>query len=369
VTLVALKREARLELWADGGRGWTFVRSYLVRASSGGLGPKRRLGDHQVPEGVYGIEALNPDSLYHLSMRIAYPNAFDRARAIDDGRTRLGGDIMIHGSNVSDGCIPVGDEAVEELYALTARVGTDAVRVIISPLDLRRVDVNAASARATERPTWLPALYSTIAAALAELRAPSPGAPAAPPRRLVVGRPRCKAYDETDCVRRCSGGDMASCARAGLMYALGRRATADPTKAWRFLEKACAGGDALGCAELSRLYVTDDGLRRDTAQAAALAEAACDAGDGHGCRYLARLCIERLIYPGSPEQCTRDYTQRLYERAVATLQRNCTGWGAFDCYTLATMYADGDAATAWQLAQASCRAGDPGGCEGFVRPH
>jgi TPR repeat protein len=368
VTLVALKREARLEVWADGGAGWTFVRSYLVRASSGGLGPKRRAGDHQVPEGVYGIDALNPDSHYHLSMRIAYPNAFDRARAAQDGRSRLGGDIMIHGSNVSDGCLPVGDPAVEELFALTSRVGTDNVRVIISPLDLRRVDVSTACARATERPPWLRALYATIANALAELSVPSAVPPAAP-GRLFVRRPRCRAYDEADCVRRCGGGDMPSCARAGLMYELGRRAAADPAKAWHFLEKACAGGDALGCAELSQLYVADDGLRRDTARAAALAEAACDAGDGHGCRYLARLCIERLIYPGTPEQCSRAYSQRLYERAVATLQQDCAGWGAFDCYTLATMYADGDVPTAWRFAEASCRAGDPGGCEGFSRPH
>jgi murein L,D-transpeptidase YafK len=52
VTLVALKSEARLELWADAAEGWRFVRSYLVRAASGRLGPKLREGDHQVPEGA-----------------------------------------------------------------------------------------------------------------------------------------------------------------------------------------------------------------------------------------------------------------------------------------------------------------------------
>ena len=78
VTLIALKAEACLELWADGGAGWRFVRSYLVRSTSGRLGPKLRQGDHQVPEGVYRIAALNPDSRYHLSMRIDYPNDFDR---------------------------------------------------------------------------------------------------------------------------------------------------------------------------------------------------------------------------------------------------------------------------------------------------
>src|SRR5262249_21927796 len=155
---------------------------------------------------------------YHLSMRISYPNAFDQARAADDGRSRLGGDIMIHGSNRSDGCIPVGDEAIEELFALTTSVGVDGVRVIVSPLDLRRIDVAAAVARANERPAWLPALYRDIAAALSELKVASPAAAVVAPRRLVVGRPRCRAYDERDCVRRCAAGDMASCARAGLMY-------------------------------------------------------------------------------------------------------------------------------------------------------
>ncbi len=152
VTLIALKSEARLELWADAGDGWRFVRSYLVQAASGRLGPKLREGDHQVPEGVYRIDALNPESRYHLSLRLDYPSAFDRARAGEDGRTRLGGDIMIHGGSVSDGCLPVGDREVEELFALTARIGTEHVEVVISPADLRRVDAGVAYTRATARP-------------------------------------------------------------------------------------------------------------------------------------------------------------------------------------------------------------------------
>jgi len=106
VALVALKNEGRLELWADGGAGFTFVRSYLVQATSGRLGPKLRQGDHQVPEGVYRVSALNPRSRYHLSLRLDYPNVFDQARGAEDGRTTLGGDIMIHGDRVSDGCLP-----------------------------------------------------------------------------------------------------------------------------------------------------------------------------------------------------------------------------------------------------------------------
>jgi len=222
VTLIALKGEARLELWADGGTGWTFVRSYLVRAASGRLGPKLGQGDHQVPEGVYRIDALNPDSSYHLSLRIDYPNDFDRARASEDGRARLGGDIMIHGGSLSDGCLPVGDSAVEELYALTARIGTPNLTVIISPMDLRRVKPSAATARAGERPRWLGALYEAIADALRDYALPAGDAPLLVARRTVVARPTCKAYDEGDCVRRCRKGDAQSCARAGLMYRQGR---------------------------------------------------------------------------------------------------------------------------------------------------
>jgi TPR repeat protein len=362
VTFVALKDQAKLEVWADGGSGWTFVRSYLIRASSGRLGPKLRQGDHQVPEGVYRIAALNPNSAYHLSMRLDYPNAFDQARAGEDGRVRLGGDIMIHGDKVSDGCLPVGDTAVEELFALTARMGTADVAVVVSPVDLRRLDPAAAVARATDGRPWLGDLYTAIADALKDFQLPPDDAPIVTARRAVVTKPRCKAYDAADCVRRCGTGDVASCARVGLMYEDGRGVTADATKAWSYLQKACAGGDALGCAELSRLYVNDDGMRRDTARAVRLARAACDAGDGHGCSYLARLCIDRLVYPGTEARCGAEYERRLYERAVALLQKDCTGWGAYDCHTLATIYSGGDPRTALRFATGSCRAGDPGGC-------
>ena len=362
VTFIALKDEARLEVWSRGGGGWTFVRSYLLRAASGLLGPKLRRGDHQVPEGVYRVAALNPNSRYHLSMRLDYPNAFDLARARDDGRAQLGGDIMIHGDRVSDGCLPVGDAAVEELFALTARVGTANVAVIISPLDLRRMDARVAAARAADRRPWLGDLYAAIANELKGFPLPREDAPVTSPRRTVVARAKCKAYDAVDCVQRCRKGDLASCARAGLMYEHGPGGAADSAKAWSFLEQACSGGDALGCAELSQLYITDDGLRRDAARAAALAQAACDAGDGHGCSYLARLCVDRLTYPAAGNRCSVEFERRLYERAVAMLRKDCDGWGAYDCHALAAIYAGGDSPTAFRFATGSCQAGDPGGC-------
>ncbi|MBI5543771.1 MAG: L,D-transpeptidase family protein [Deltaproteobacteria bacterium] len=137
--LVAIKDAKRLDLYGQDAAGRRVqVRSWAVLAASGGAGPKLREGDRQVPEGVYRIDQLNPNSAYHLSLRIDYPNAVDRAQAARDGRQRLGGDIFIHGKDVSVGCLAIGDEAIEELFWLAATVGKDAFTVVIAPTDLRR---------------------------------------------------------------------------------------------------------------------------------------------------------------------------------------------------------------------------------------
>jgi murein L,D-transpeptidase YafK len=113
-TLIGLKAEKRLELWAPDAAGRPrLIKTYPILAASGGAGPKLREGDRQVPEGLYAIESLNPNSRFHLSLRIDYPNAADRRRAQAEARTGLGGDIMIHGSNVSIGCLAMGDPAAE----------------------------------------------------------------------------------------------------------------------------------------------------------------------------------------------------------------------------------------------------------------
>ena len=93
--------------------------------------------NHQVPEGFYRIEALNPNSRYHLSLRLDYPNEFDREAARRDGRSDLGGDIMIHGARASIGCLAMGDQTAEDLFVLTALAGREHVRVLISPTDFR----------------------------------------------------------------------------------------------------------------------------------------------------------------------------------------------------------------------------------------
>jgi murein L,D-transpeptidase YafK len=164
IALLAFKKERRVALWASDGKSWHFIRGYPILAASGNAGPKLRQGDYQVPEGLYRIAWLNPASSYHLSMKVDYPNASDRRQAALDRRTNLGGDIFIHGKNVSIGCIAIGDPAIEELFTLAADTGPSAIRVIIAPNDLR-----AAGAPLTEStPAWVAVLYRTIAVALAE---------------------------------------------------------------------------------------------------------------------------------------------------------------------------------------------------------
>ncbi len=170
IALVAIKDDRMLELHARSATGeWQFVHRYPVLAASGTSGPKLKQGDNQVPEGVYAISLLNPNSKYHVSMRVDYPNAFDREMANKDGRMSLGGDIMIHGKNVSKGCIAVGDEAAEELFTLAADTGLPKVKVVIAPTDFRKSGIPAAEAG---QPKWLPQLYTQVASALAPFKVP-----------------------------------------------------------------------------------------------------------------------------------------------------------------------------------------------------
>ena len=167
ITLLAFKDSKRLELYARDPQGaWQQVQTYPIQAASGVLGPKLREGDKQVPEGIYAIESLNPNSLFHVSLRLNYPNAVDRERGLADGRDKLGSDIMIHGKAKSIGCLAMGDVVAEELFALAAWVGKENVRVVIAPTDFRQTA--AASVPAANLPVWAEALYDTIRIELAQ---------------------------------------------------------------------------------------------------------------------------------------------------------------------------------------------------------
>ena len=166
VSLLAFKDAHVLEMYARAADGnWRWVRTYPILAASGSGGPKLREGDKQVPEGVYPVTLLNPNSRFHVSLRLGYPNAFDRAMAQLDGRTNLGGDIMIHGNALSIGCLAMGDEAAEEFFTLVAAVGLDHVKVVISPTDFRR---SSMLMTAGTLPPWTDRLYRSLASELSQ---------------------------------------------------------------------------------------------------------------------------------------------------------------------------------------------------------
>ncbi|HSI85710.1 MAG TPA: L,D-transpeptidase family protein [Candidatus Methylacidiphilales bacterium] len=185
-TLVGLKEEKRLQLYAAGAdKKYALIKTYAIRAASGGQGPKLREGDGQVPEGLYRVELLNPNSSYHLSLRVNYPSDYDRDRAKEDGRDKLGGDIMIHGRAVSIGCLAMGDRAIEEIFVLGGRMARlENFRILLAPWDFRTRSLEAAatdadvSAALAKSPKWTPQLYDRIRTALAKYPLPAAASPA-----------------------------------------------------------------------------------------------------------------------------------------------------------------------------------------------
>ncbi len=164
VAYVVFKDTNLLEVYAKSSEfeTWRFIRTYPVLKASGTLGPKLKEGDYQVPEGIYHSEFLNPNSRYHLAIRVNYPNKFDQDMARMEGRTQLGGDIMIHGSSVSIGCMAMGNPASEDLFTLAARTNAQSVPIIISPTDFRINKDYTPQAG----PAWLDKLYTDIRAEL-----------------------------------------------------------------------------------------------------------------------------------------------------------------------------------------------------------
>ena len=168
VIFVGLKNEKILEVWACGEQGrFDLIHTYPIFAASGRLGPKLKEGDLQVPEGLYRIESLNPNSMFHLSLRINYPNEFDREQAKHENRTNLGGDIMIHGSSVSIGCLAMGDEVAEDLFILAAETGIENISVILSPVDFRKSTFPEVT---YSLPEWTDVLYEQIKQELSKLK-------------------------------------------------------------------------------------------------------------------------------------------------------------------------------------------------------
>lgn len=121
----SFKYDRIMEIWVKGDdkEPFRFLKSYPICMQSGAIGPKRMEGDFQVPEGFYYINELNPNSNYHLSLGINYPNVSDR---ILSDSLHPGGEIYIHGNCVSVGCIAINDLPIEELYIMAAHVKANA---------------------------------------------------------------------------------------------------------------------------------------------------------------------------------------------------------------------------------------------------
>jgi murein L,D-transpeptidase YafK len=139
VYIRSFKYDSELELWVKNKstEKYKLFKTYRICALAGSLGPKRMAGDYQVPEGFYYINEFNPRSLYHLSLGLNYPNESDKLLS---DLSQPGGDIYIHGSCVTTGCIPITDEQIEELYILAAHakdLGQDFIPVHIFPVDFR----------------------------------------------------------------------------------------------------------------------------------------------------------------------------------------------------------------------------------------
>jgi hypothetical protein len=136
------KRERKLEIWYQRGRApYRWFKSYDICTYSGGLGPKKIMGDHKSPEGFYSTNKgrLNPHSNYHLSFNIGYPNRYDRAHGY------TGDFIMVHGDCVSVGCYAMTNTGIEEIYRLVEFAlnnGQREIAVHIFPFAMTEKNLN-----------------------------------------------------------------------------------------------------------------------------------------------------------------------------------------------------------------------------------
>lgn len=138
ILIIAYKDNDELEIYAKkkNEKTYAILTSYKICSRSGQLGPKRKQGDNQVPEGFYYIDRFNPTSSFYLSLGLNYPNQSDK---IKSSASNLGGDIFIHGSCVTIGCMPMTDDKIKEiyLYAINAKNNGQAkIPVYIFPFKM-----------------------------------------------------------------------------------------------------------------------------------------------------------------------------------------------------------------------------------------
>lgn len=140
------KDERLVEVWVgDGTSPLLLLETFTECGDSGVIGPKVQQGDLQVPEGFYFVTGLNPLSPGLLSLQLDYPNNADRARrAVRKSAEPLGGDIAVHGTCISTGCLAIDDAPIEQLYllAIEPRRRGRIIRVHVFPtrMEPERID-------------------------------------------------------------------------------------------------------------------------------------------------------------------------------------------------------------------------------------
>jgi murein L,D-transpeptidase YafK len=147
------KEESELEVWKQKTDGsFALLKTYPICAWSGNLGPKKKEGDRQAPEGFYTVTPaqMKPDSQYHLAFNMGYPNTYDRANE------RTGTHLMVHGSCTSAGCYAMDNVQIEEIYALARHSFAGGQRAFqIQAYPFRMTPKNMARHRNSEHyPFW-----------------------------------------------------------------------------------------------------------------------------------------------------------------------------------------------------------------------
>ncbi len=133
------KKESELELWIKKDNRFIHFTTYPICTWSGYLGPKQKQGDYQSPEGFYTVtkSRLNPNSRYHRSFNLGYPNQFDKAHK------RTGDFLMVHGNCVSAGCYAMTDPVITEIWEIvTAALNRKQKRFHVHAFPFRMTEIN-----------------------------------------------------------------------------------------------------------------------------------------------------------------------------------------------------------------------------------
>lgn len=164
MTWICLKDQKTLSLFAPDQTGKQHkIITYKIIGLSGNAGPKLKEGDKQVPEGFYKVAGFRPNLIAHIGLSVNYPNTEDVQHARQERRKNLGGDILIHGSKWSTGCLAMGNPAIEELFVLAHDMDHSKIKLIFAPYNLNNMtpDINYKL-----QPKWLPGLYKRLSEAL-----------------------------------------------------------------------------------------------------------------------------------------------------------------------------------------------------------